>query len=46
MAGFPKELGQELADACSKQKGFKVTFAGSPELVEEVVEELDEDYDE
>ena len=40
LVGAPKEIGEAVAEACSKQKGFKVAFGGAPdELEPDVVED-------
>ena len=42
LAGVPKEIGDAVAEACSKRKGFKVTFGGAPDDLEPDV--VDDDF--
>lgn len=39
LTGVPNEIGVEVAEACSKKLGKKVTFVGAPVLDEEEDEE-------
>lgn len=41
---FPNDLGEELAEAVSKLKGFKVRWGGSAHVPDEVESEDDDEF--
>lgn len=46
LSGAPNEIGEAIAEACSKQLGKKVTFVGAPLMDEEPEDEKEESEEE